>query len=131
MVVSQTSRAFVKSGGDRSKATPCPPSVNLFNAVLEDIFREVCDTWQARKFGIQVSEGSECYLSSLCFADDVLLLAANTTDLNEMMHDLVQAAAKRGLEAHDEKTSVLTNAADVRPRQLPEHLTIRARMFKV
>ena len=127
-VVSQTSRAFEIGRGTKQGD---PLSTLLFNAVLEDIFREVRDKWQARKFGIEMSEGPERHLSSLCFADDVLLLAANITDLKEMMNDLMQAAAKRGLEAHDEKTSVLTNAADVRPRQIPEHVTIGVRRFKV
>ena len=48
-----------------------------------------------------------------------------------MIKDLIEAAARRGLEAHDGKTMVLTNASETSSRRLPSSLDIDGRSFKV
>jgi hypothetical protein len=81
-----------------------PLSTLLFNAVLEAVFRDVRGKWKEHKYGIKMSIGLENRLTSLCFADDVLLLATSMKELKVMMQDLIEAAARRGLAAHDEKS---------------------------
>ena len=63
-------------------------STLLFNAVLEDVFRDVRSSWVERKFGIQMLIGVSIFLQSLCFADDVLLIAANRHQARVMLEDL-------------------------------------------
>ena len=59
----------------------------------------------SRKFGLEMSIGVDCRLTALCFADDVLLTGATEKELKEMMRDVIQAAACRGLAAHDDKSA--------------------------
>ena len=47
------------------------------------------------------------------------------------MTDLIEATRRRGLEAHDGKTKVLTNADVTRSRQLPESILVDGRHFEV
>ena len=108
-----------------------PLSTLLFNAVLEAVFRDVRSKWEEHKYGIDMSIGLENRLTSLCFADDVLLLATNMKELKVMMQDLIEAAARRGLVAHDDKTKVLTNADITAARRLPASLEFGGRSFQV
>ena len=89
-----------------------PLSTLIFNAVVEDIFRDVRQKWEDKKFGIYMSTGRKQYLRSLCFADDVLLTATSSKQISVMLEDLRSAAAARGLTIHPEKTKVLTNASE-------------------
>ena len=67
-------------------------SALLFNAVLEDVFRDLHVKWKHRKFGLDISIGSECHLTALCFADDVVLMASGEQELKEMMRDVIHGA---------------------------------------
>ena len=127
-VADQTSRAFKIARGTKQGD---PLSTLLFNAVLEDAFRDVREKWIRRKCGIEMSEGAECRLSNLCFADDVLLLASNPRELTEMLKDIIDATAKRGLEIHEDKTKVLTNAGQLSSRRIPEHLLAGTKRIQV
>ena len=83
-VTNETSRAFTIGRGTKQGD---PLSTLLFNAVLEDMFGDVRSKWQARKYGIEMSIGAESRLTSLCFADDVTLLATSVKHLKAMMED--------------------------------------------
>lgn len=50
-------------------------------------------------------------MTNLRFADDVLLVAANRTDVGKMIDDLKKEASKYGLRLHMGKTKVLTNCS--------------------
>ena len=69
-VDSMISRAFALGRGTKQGD---PLSTLLFNAVVEDAFRDVRPKWLKKKFGLEMSLGIECHLSHLCFADDVVL----------------------------------------------------------
>ena len=77
-----------------------PLSTLLFNAVLEDAFRDVRQKWTHRKVGLEMHIGAKSFLSHLCFADDVVLIATSPKHLQMMIHDLKDAAATRGLKIH-------------------------------
>ena len=98
---------------------------------MEDVFRDVRDKWQKRRMGLEMSVGAECHLQSLCFADDVLLLARSRSHLREMLEDFVVAACKRGLAVHPDKTKILTNADIVASRRLPSTMEANNESFEV
>ena len=101
-----------------------PLSSLLFNAVLEDVFRDIRPKWSAKRAGLEMSLNAKEYLSSLCFADDVVLIAANANQLSMMIQDLQEAAAKRGLKIHSGKTKVFTNAAAVLGATTPSSIAV-------
>ena len=86
-----------------------PLSSLLFNAVLEDIFRDLKKSWLRQGFGLHLGYTDFKTLSNLRFADDVLLAAPSYSKLRKMLRGLVDAAGKRGLELHPEKTKILCN----------------------
>ena len=96
----------------------------LFNAVLEDVFRDVRPDWCRKRVGLEMSIGSTAYLSHLCFADDVVLIAANAQQMKMMVQDLREAAAKRGRKIHSGKTKVLTNASGVIGSAVPKSIVV-------
>ena len=116
------SRLFQMSRGTKQGD---PLSSLLFNAVLEDIFREVKKKWSAKKFGVEISIGRTEFLQNLRFADDVLLSAYSSGHLTEMLKDLSEAASKRVLRIHSEKPKVPTNASKIKhtpvAKELPFH----------
>ena len=83
-----------------------PMSPVLFNAVSEDIFRDLKRIWATQEFGIDVSASDGERLTNLRFADDVLLVAQSLSELKQMISDMRQAAQKRGLELHPDKTKI-------------------------
>ena len=107
-VDSMLSRSFVLGRGTKQGD---PLSTLLFNAVLEDVFNDLREKWIQKKFGLEMSLSTESYLTSLCFADDVVLVGSNARHLQEMISDLRAAAAARGLKIHSGKTKILTNSA--------------------
>jgi len=115
------SRAFILERGTKQGD---PLSTLLFNAVLEDIFRDVRPKWAKKQWGLDMSLGIDSRLTSLCFADDVALIAANGHQLREMIADLGTAAAARGLKIHSGKTKVLTNSAARSSQRIPDNLKI-------
>ena len=108
-----------------------PLSTLIFSAVAEDIFRDVRQKWRSRNMGIEMSIGPRQHLQSLCFADDVLLAAASSKHIAEMLADLKEAAAQRGLLLHADKTKVLTNASQLSRRRLPPELSVRDAQVQV
>ena len=78
-----------------------------------------------------MSLGAECHLTSLCFADDVVLIAASAHQLREIIADLRTAAAARGLKIHSGKAKELTNSAAVSSQSLPESLKVDEGKHKV
>ena len=105
------SRGF-KIGRGTKQGDPLSPV--LFNAVLEEVLREVQADWKRKGRGIHVtgSHGENELLTNLRFADDIILLATSRSHVKHMLQDLIDAAAKRGLEIHIGKTKVLANDAD-------------------
>ena len=83
-----------------------PLSSLLFNAVLEDIMRDVKPAWIRRNIGLELGN---VLLSELRFADDLLLLATSTPAMRSMLGDVVAAPKRRGLELHPDKTKILCN----------------------
>ena len=126
--VSVLSRAFPLQRGTKQGD---PLSTLLFNAVLEDIFRDVRAKWKLKRYGLDMSVGIERFLTSLSFADDVLLVAASAKQLKVMVADLMRAAAARGLERHIGKTKILTNASVTTTGHVPSSLQIDGREFAV
>ena len=48
-------------------------------------------------------------LTNIRFADDVMLLAKTLPQLQHMLTDIIEAAEKRGLELHPDKTKIISN----------------------
>ncbi len=78
-----------------------PLSPNLFNALLEDVLREV--DWG--KFGIKI-DGEK--LSHLRFADNIVLISEKEEEIQKMMDEVV-ANVKAGLEINEVKTKYMSN----------------------
>ena len=108
-----------------------PLSSLLFNEVLEDVFRDIRPKWGAKHAGLEISLSAKEYLSSLCFADDVVLIATSASQLSMMIQDLRDAAAKRGLKIHSGKTKVLTNAAAVLAATPPSSIAVSGERYEV
>ena len=98
-----------------------PISSLLFIAVMEAIFRKLKARWgklnerqSGDYYGIVVDDPS-APLTNLRFADDVLLLARNKSDVGRMIRDLSSFASEYGLKIHMGKTAVMTNVVSNRP----------------
>ncbi len=79
-----------------------PLSPNLFNCVLEDIFREI----DSEGRGIKI-DGE--YLSNLWFVDNVVMVAKSTEELREMAEEFIGNSKKAGLILNGVKIKILTN----------------------
>lgn len=88
---------------ERGVRQGCPASPDIFNAVLETIFRDV--NWD--NYGLLVN-GKR--INHLRFADDVVLISENYQELEIMINELSQQSLKRGLEMNKNKTKLLTNS---------------------
>ena len=97
------SRKFPISRGVRQGDTL---SSMLFNSVIEVVFRK----WKNRIIGLgwHLREGYE-YLTSIRYADDMLLFAKSLEDLIGMLSLLKEELSLIGLEMHAQKTIFLTN----------------------
>ncbi|KAI5749413.1 hypothetical protein M8J76_007135 [Diaphorina citri] len=102
-------RAFIsldKNGREfelqRGVRQGCPASPDLFNAVLEAIFRDL--DWE--EYGINV-DGKK--INNLRFADDVVLMSENHEDMEKMINELRVRSKLRGLEININKTKLMTN----------------------
>ncbi|KAJ8727743.1 hypothetical protein PYW07_001862 [Mythimna separata] len=80
-----------------------PISPKLFIAVLHNIMADL--SWSKRGINIKGK-----HLSHLRFADDIVILAENAKELNEMINDLQTASEYVGLEMNLSKTKVMTNS---------------------
>ncbi|KAI5737636.1 hypothetical protein M8J76_015259 [Diaphorina citri] len=81
----------------------CPWSADLFNGVLETIFRDL--RWET--YGLSI-DGRK--INHLRFADDVVLFSDNHKDLEHMVNELREQSLLRGLEMNISKTKVMTNS---------------------
>ncbi|MBP1527199.1 MAG: hypothetical protein H9Q66_04685 [Spiroplasma ixodetis] len=77
-----------------------PLSPNLFNAIIENMIREL--EWEGR--GIKM-DGR--YLSNLRFADDLILLSTSKEELMQMKEDLEEKSREGGLEINYNKTKYM------------------------
>ncbi len=75
-------------------------SPNLFNCVIEEIFRNL--NWENREIKINGE-----YFNHLRYADDVVLIAENTEKLKTMVEELNREGRKGGLEINYQKTKIL------------------------
>ena len=108
-----------------------PLSTLLFNAALEDVFRELKDSWAQKHYGIQLGHTPNTNLTNLRFADDVLLTAPTLTQLSRMLADLAHEAAKFGLQLHPDKTHILTNISRRRGRDAKTHIDINGQQISI
>ena len=88
-----------------------PLSSLLFNALLEELFKELKQTWSDKSYGIQLGHTTKTRLTNLRFADDVLLTAPSLKQLTHMLTDLDTYATQYGLKLHPDKTTILTNVS--------------------
>jgi hypothetical protein len=93
-----------------------PISPVLFNAVLESIMRKVVHKWARKGWGVNLAGGYKLLLQNLRFADDVLLIGRSHVQIQGMILDLQQEAAKSGLELNLVKTKVLNNGTGRQPK---------------
>ena len=128
MVESDASCSFQVGRGTKQGD---PLSTLLFNAVLENAFRDVRSNWLDEKFGLEMSIRSECRVASLCLADDVLLVASSAKPFKEMLSYVTKAAARRGLSLHENNTKVITNGDVTASSRLPAQMDINSKSFKV
>ena len=79
-----------------------PMSSNIFNCVLEEIFR-VMD-WSNK--GINIGG---TYLNNLRFADDIVLISTTKEELQEMANELEKISREEGLNINIDKTKYMSN----------------------
>lgn len=79
-----------------------PLSPNLFNALLEEIFRGL--NWEKKGLRVQGKN-----LNHLRFADDIVLISESKAEIQEMCVELVEESQKRGLEFNIDKTKYMSN----------------------
>ena len=75
-------------------------SPKLFTAALESIFRRL--TWKTR--GLKIDDE---YLSHLRFADDILIRANTSQELQQMLQVLADENENQGLRMNKSKTKVM------------------------
>lgn len=74
-----------------------PLSSNLFNAVLEEVFRDL--EWE--EVGIRVN-GKR--LNNLKFADDIVLMGESRKEIEKMLSEPIKACGEPDLEINTENT---------------------------
>lgn len=98
----QNSKTFpIKKGTKQG----CPISPDVFNTVLELIFRNIMKNPKWSKYGIKI-DGQ--YLSHLRFADDIVIFSDKAVDLANMLSDLEEESKQHGLYMNKEKTQILS-----------------------
>ena len=86
-------------------------SPKLFTACLEKVFQKL--QWENR--GIKI-DGE--FISHLRFADDIIIFANSSEELQRMLQELNQESLIVGLSMNLKKTKIMTNS---RSRQLNDH----------
>ena len=91
-----------------------PMSALLFIVVMQACFQQLelkLAKANSRRggiqFGVQLQPG-KADLTNLRFADDVILVAQQKSDIRKMLQDLSNFSAKYGLKVHFGKTKILT-----------------------
>lgn len=105
----QSSKAYVKldSEGEEFRVQKGvkqgdPLSPNLFNAVLEGVFRKL--NWEGK--GLKING---LFLNNLRFADNIVLISNNINELKEMAEELCRESRKVGLTMNFGKSKLVTN----------------------
>ncbi len=91
-----------------------PLSPNIFNSILEFIFRQV--NWKVKGIIIKIRDQKLAHfkhLTNLRFADDIAIVAKSGEELKVMAADLRIESEKVGLTINYDKTKILTNIADL------------------
>ncbi|KAI5726940.1 hypothetical protein M8J76_011469 [Diaphorina citri] len=83
----------------------CPLSAELFNTVLEQIFRNL--NWE--EYGLPINGKM---INNLRFADDVILIGKDMIELKTMIKELEEESKKQGLLINTSKTKILTTTAE-------------------
>ncbi|KAG7307782.1 hypothetical protein JYU34_006375 [Plutella xylostella] len=83
-------------------------SPKLFTNVLEDALKTL--NWDERGVNINGT-----YMSHLRFADDLIVLAENVADLQEMLEELHVASLRVGLKMNMSKTKIMTSCPTAVP----------------
>ena len=102
----ETSRVF---GIVRGTKQGDPISPILFNSVIEGIMRVVKRKWQCKRWGVQLSSLPGSEVTSLRFADDILVVGRTLPQIRSMIADVAREASKVGLELHPDKTKIVHN----------------------
>lgn len=79
-----------------------PLSPNIFNCVLQEIFRKF--NWKEK--GIKINGE---WLNNLRFADDIVLIGKNIEEIELMLKDLDKVAKEYGLNMNELKTKIMAN----------------------
>ena len=96
-----------------------PLSSLLFNMVLQKALEDDIPHWQKKKgTGIYLSDNDHDCLTNLRFADDVLLFASSTEQLQKMLCEFKKSTQKVGLRVHPEKTKILSDQSDKKKKKL-------------
>ncbi len=77
-----------------------PLSANLFNSVLEEIFRKL--DWEEK--GVKINGQ---WLNNLRFADDIVLISSNIDESKVMADELRKKSRKAGLTMNLSKTKII------------------------
>ena len=98
-----------------------PLSALLFIAVMQQCFTELQQKWgranikrKGLPFGVLLEQHGD-YFTNLRFADDVILIAQQRSDIKKMLADLTTVSSKYGLKLHYGKTKVMTWRSLVKP----------------
>ena len=75
---------------------------------MSDYFANACTSAKGCEHGIELGSAEGDRLTDLRFADDVVLVAQNQTDLTKMLNDLSSRFHKYGLRINFAKTKILT-----------------------
>ena len=86
-------------------------SPTLFNCAFKDVFRTL--DWEEKGFNI-----NGVRLNHLRFADDVVLISKDASELQEMLQELNDKLRAVGLLIHPEKTKAMTNMEQQPPLTL-------------
>jgi hypothetical protein len=84
-----------------------PISPKLFTCLLETIFRKL--NWNRKRVGVK---NNGRWLSNLRFADDIVIFAKSTTELQSMMTGLNTRSKEMGLLMNPTKTKINSNPTE-------------------
>ena len=105
----QQSTIKARLGAETSEAVPlhrglpqgAPESPLIFTIIVEMLLRRLEATWRARGWGFIIDD---LKAFSVCYADDIILIAADKEHLELMIQDLVKAFGDIGLTFGAQKT---------------------------
>jgi hypothetical protein len=81
----------------------------FFNAVVEQVMRQVKQKWAAKKYGVQIGHFEDTIVTNLSFAVDILLAGRSLPQIERMLADIIEEGCKVGLELHPQKTKIQHN----------------------